>query len=175
MQNRQISGYDDTKKMLNTLRKLNESRMSSNTLREELETQQSSVNPESTQNDGDEIDVINDVDIKMVSTDSADLTLMDDQKTTISGLIDSFRNEVSQIADLKPGFTMNENQIRLDGSIGELDINFVYIVGEESGIYVNADMLLIDSEVLNELGKLLKFESTFKTTMEPMLRDRKNN
>jgi hypothetical protein len=175
MQNRQISGYDDTKKMLNTLRKLNESRMSSNTLREQLETQQSSVNPESTQNDGDEIDVINDVDVKMVSTDSADLTLMDDQKTTISGLIDSFRNQVSQIAELKPGLTMNETQIRLDGSIGELDLNFVYIVGEESGVYINADMLLVDSEVLSQLDKLLKFESTFKTTMEPMLRDRKNN
>ena len=175
MQNRQISGYDDTKKMLNTLRKLNESRMSSNTLREQLETQQSSVNPESTQNDGDEIDVINDVDVKMVSTDIADLTLMDDQKTTISGLIDSFRNQVSQIAELKPGLTMNETQIRLDGSIGELDLNFVYIVGEESGVYINADMLLVDSEVLSQLDKLLKFESTFKTTMEPMLRDRKNN
>jgi hypothetical protein len=100
---------------------------------------------------------------------------MDDQKTTISGLIDSFRNEVSQIADLKPGVTMNETQIRLDGSITDNDINFVFIVGDEPGLYINADMLMIDNDALTELTKLLKFESTFKTTMEPLLRQRKTN
>jgi hypothetical protein len=112
MEKKQITGYDDTKKMLNTLRKLNESRTSFNTLREQSEPQQSQINPESMENDRDEVSVINDVDVKLVSTDSADLKLMEDQKTAISGLIDSFRNEVSQIADLKPGITMNETQIR---------------------------------------------------------------
>lgn len=174
MEKRQISGYDETKKMLNTLRKLNESRTPFNTIREQSEPQQSQINP-TTQTDGDSVDVINDVDVKLVSTDSADLKLMDDQKTIISGLIDSFRNEVSQIADLKPGVTMNQTQIRLDGSITDNDINFVFIVGDEPGLYINADMLMIDSNVLMELTKLLKFESTFKTTMEPLLRQRKTN
>lgn len=175
MEKRQISGYDDTKKMLNTLRKLNESRTSFNTLREQSEPQQSEINPQATQTDGDEVDVINDVDVKLVSTDSADLKLMEDQKAIISKLIDSFRNEVSQIADLKPGITMNETQIRLDGSITDNDINFVFIVGDEPGLYINADMLMVDNDALTELTKLLKFESTFKTTMEPLLRQRKNN
>lgn len=175
MEKKQISGYDDTKKMLNTLRKLNESRTSSNTLREQLETQQQQVNPQSNQTDGDDVTVINDVDVKLISTDSADLKLMDDQKNGISGLIDSFRNEVSQIADIKPGITINETQIRMDGSIPDLDINFVYIVGDEPGLYINADMLEINNEVLTELGKLSKFEGTFKTSMEPMLRQRKTN
>jgi hypothetical protein len=175
MEKKQITGYDDTKKMLNTLRKLNESRTSFNTLREQSEPQQSQINPESMENDGDEVSVINDVDVKLVSTDSADLKLMEDQKTAISGLIDSFRNEVSQIADLKPGITMNETQIRLDGSITDNDINFVYIVGDEPGLYINADMLMVDNDTLTELTKLLKFEATFKTSMEPLLRQRKTN
>lgn len=175
MENRQTTGYDNTKKMLNTLRKLNESRTSFRTLREELDNQQSQMNTQSTQTDGDDVYVINDVDVKLVSTDSADLKLMDDQKTAISGIIDSFRNEVSQIADLKPGITVNETQIRLDGSITDNDINFVYIVGDEPGLYINADMLMIDSDALTELAKLLKFESTFKTSMEPLLRQRKTN
>jgi hypothetical protein len=175
MEKKQITGYDDTKKMLNTLRKLNESRTSFNTLREQSEPQQSQINPESMENDEDEVSVINDVDVKLVSTDSADLKLMEDQKTAISGLIDSFRNEVSQIADLKPGITMNETQIRLDGSITDNDINFVYIVGDEPGLYINADMLMVDNDTLTELTKLLKFEATFKTSMEPLLRQRKTN
>lgn len=175
MEKRQISGYDDTKRMLNTIRRLNENKTSYNTLREQLEPEESGINSQSIEQDNDDVTVINDVDIKLVSTDNADLTLMEDQKSAISTLIDAFRNEVSQIADLKPGITMNETQIRMDGTISDLDISFIFIVGDEPGLYINADMLTIDNEVLTELTKLLKFESTFQTTMEPMLRERKTN
>lgn len=149
--------------MLNTLRKLNETKSSFNTLREQEE-------PTS-----DDITVINDVDIKLVSSDTVDLELTEEQKNTISSLIDSFREQVSQIADLKPGFTFNETQIRLDGSITDLDINFVFIVGDEGGLYLNADMLLIDNDVITTITKLSKFELTFRDTIEPLLRERKTN
>lgn len=163
MQKKIISSYDDTKKMLNTLRKLNETKSSFNTLREQEE-------PTS-----DDITVINDVDIKLVSSDTVDLELTEEQKNTISSLIDSFREQVSQIAELKPGFTFNETQIRLDGSITDLDINFVFIVGDEGGLYLNADMLLIDNDVMTTITKLSKFELTFRDTIEPLLRERKTN
>lgn len=163
MQKKIISSYDDTKKMLNTLRKLNETKSSFNTLREQEEPT------------GDDITVINDVDIKLVSSDTVDLELTEEQKNTISGLIDSFREQVSQIAELKPGFTFNETQIRLDGSITDLDINFVFIVGDEGGLYLNADMLLIDNDVMTTITKLSKFELTFRDTIEPLLRERKTN
>ena len=175
MEKMPISGYDDTKRMLNTIRRLNENRTSYKTLNEELEPEQSGIDTQSIEQDNDNILVVNDTDIKLVSTDNADLELTEEQKTAISTLIDSFRNEVSQIADLKPGITMNETQIRLDGTIPDVDISFIFIVGDEPGLYINADMLTIDNETLTELSKLLKFESTFQTTMEPMLRERKTN
>jgi hypothetical protein len=175
MEKMPISGYDDTKRMLNTIRRLNENRTSYKTLNEELEPEQSGIDTQSIEQDNDNVLVVNDTDIKLVSTDNADLELTEEQKTAISTLIDSFRNEVSQIADLKPGITMNETQIRLDGTIPDVDISFIFIVGDEPGLYINADMLTIDNETLTELSKLLKFESTFQTTMEPMLRERKTN
>lgn len=175
MEKRPISGYDDTKRMLNTIRRLNENRTSHKTLNEELEPEQSGIDTQSMTQDKDNVLVVNDTDVKLVSTDNSDLEITEEQKTSISTLIDSFRNEVSQIADLKPGITMNQTQIRLDGSISDLDINFIFIVGDEPGLYINADMLTIDNETLTELTKLLKFESTFQTTMEPMLRERKTN
>lgn len=158
--------------MLNTLRKLNESRTSHNTLREQSEMNQPEVE---TQQDNDEVSVINDVDVKIVSTDSMDLKIMDDEKSAISGLIDSFRNEVSQIADLKPGITITESQIRLDGNLTDEDLSFVFIVGDEPGLYLNADMLKIEDETVTSISRLVKFEDTFKTTMEPMLRQRRSN
>jgi hypothetical protein len=167
MQNRKNLGYDETKKMLNTLRRLNESKKDIKTLQEQESEASSQTN--------DEIDVINDVDIKMLSTDNMDLKLSDDQKNTISGLIDSFREQVSQLAKLEPGLTINMNQIRLDGSIPDIDLNFVLITGDESGFYVNADMLKIEDETLSEIEKLLKFQLIFEDTLNPIIRQRNNN
>jgi hypothetical protein len=152
--------------MLNTLRKLNESRSSYKSLTEQPEQ------PEPTQ---DNVNVINDVDIKLISQDSNDLELPTDQKEMVSQLIDSFREQVSQLADLKPGFTITETQVRLDGVIPDLDINFVLIAGDDSGLYLNADMLMLHSEVMITLEKLSKFEQSFKDTLEPLIRERKTN
>jgi hypothetical protein len=167
MQNRKNIGYDETKKMLDTMRRLTESRGSLKTLKEEeLPTTSQTEN---------EIDVINDVDVKILSTDNMDMKLSDDHKNTISGLIDSFREQVSELANLEPGLTINMNQIRLDGSISDIDLNFVMITGEESGFYVNADMLKMEDETLATIQKLLKFQLVFEDTLNPIIRQRNNN
>lgn len=165
MQNRKNIGYDETKKMLDTIRKLTESTTKKlKTLKEEELTK--------TEND---VDVINDVDIKILSTDSMDMKLTDNQKNSISELIDSFRQQVSEIADLEPGLTINMDQIRLDGSISNVDISFVLIAGDESGFYVNADMLKIETETMTMIDKLSKFQMIFEDTLNPIIRERNNN
>jgi hypothetical protein len=167
-----MSGYDDTKKMLNTLRKLNENRtFSNNILREEIETQQLQ-NQEPQEKD---FTVINDVEVKLLSGDPADMNLLDDQKTAISTLIDNFRQQVDQIAEFKPGMSINPDQVRLDGTLTNEDISFVFIAGKESGVYINADMLKLEQNTATALEKLVKFQSTFETSMEPLLTQRDNN
>lgn len=166
MQNRKNIGYDETKKMLDTLRRLTESTKNAKILKEDI-----SVNTETK----DEIDVINDVDVKILSTDNMDMKLTEEQKNAISGLVDSFRQQVSELANLEPGFTINMNQIRLDGSISNVDINFVLISGEEAGFYVNADMLKIETETVTMIDKLSKFQLVFEDTLNPIIRQRNNN
>ncbi len=167
MQNRKNIGYDETKRMLNTLRRLNESTQNTKILKEE----EAPV----TSNMEDEVDVINDVDIKMLSTDNMDMKLSDEQKNSISGLIDSFREQVSELANLEPGLTINMNQIRLDGSIPDVDVNFVLITGDDSGFYINADMLKIEDEAMSIIQKLAKFQMVFEDTLNPLIRQRNNN
>lgn len=167
MQNRKNIGYDETKKMLNTLRKLTESTRNIKPLTEQSVRDTTDVK--------DDVDVINDVDIKILSSDNADMKLTDEQKNSISGLIDSFREQVSQLANLEPGFTINMNQIRLDGSIPDIELNFVLITGDESGFYLNADMLKIENEVLQSVEKLNKFQQVFEDTLNPLIRQRSNN
>lgn len=168
MQKRILNEYDDTKRMLNKLRNLNESKKSFR-INEQFENQ----TPQEPQQD--DVMVINDVDVKLLSSDQQDLKLSDEQKNMLSSVIDSFRDQVSQISDLEPGFTLSERQIRLDGSIPDEDINFVLIAGEESGLYINADMLKLEQETINVLNKLFKFEQPFKDAVDPILRQRQNN
>lgn len=179
-----MTGYDETKKMLNTLRKLNESVSSSKTLREQSQEQRISSDsstfpknddPSSNSQMNDDLMVINDVEVKLLSNDNLDMKLMDDQKNAISGIVDNFKQQVSQIVDFEPGFTISPNQIRLDGTLTDDDVNFVLIAGDEGGLYINADMLKTDSEVMIMLDKLVKFEPTFKTAMEPLISQRNNN
>jgi BioD-like phosphotransacetylase family protein len=122
-----------------------------------------------------DVTVVNDVDVKLMSGDDADMKLMDDQKNAISSIIDNFRQQVSQIVDFEPGFTLTETQIRLDGVLTDQDIKFVLIAGEESGVYINADMLKLENEIGTMLEKLAKFDDTFKSAMEPLITQRDNN
>jgi chaperone required for assembly of F1-ATPase len=160
--------------MLKTIRTLTESKLSNKTINEQSEPITPLIN-KTEEEQNDDITVINDVDVKLVSSDESDMKLSDQQKGGISQIIDGFRQQVSQIVDFHPGFTITQNQIRLDGSITELDIDFVFIAGDESGIYINADMLKLEQDTATMLEKLAKFEETYKTSMDPLITYRKNN
>ena len=168
--------YDVTKNMLKTIRTLTESKVSSKTINEQqTEFQTPQVNNTNDENQKNDVDVINDVDVKLLSTDQNDMKLTDQQKTAISELIDGFKQQVSQIAEFEPGITLTQDQIRLDGYLPDEDINFVFIAGKESGVYINADMLKLEQDVATSLEKLAKFEITYKTAMEPLIQERSNN
>ena len=166
--------YDVTKNMLKTIRTITESKASNRTLNEAVRFQSPEVD-KSDENLKNDIMVVNDVEIKMNSSDEADLTLQDSEKTAISQLIDNFKQQVSQITDFTPGITIAPDQIRLDGSLTDQDISFVFIAGKESGAYINADMLKLEQDVANELEKLAKFQETFETAMNPLIQERKTN
>lgn len=179
MQNKKVIGYDETKRMLNTLRKLNESQLDKKThkLFEDINTPDNQGDQTSPSDTGthDNITVINDVDVKLISNDKNDMELSDSQKTAISGLIDNFKQQVSQIVDFDPGITINQDQIRLDGKLTDEEVSFVFIAGKDGGVYVNAEMMKLENEIGLILDKLVKFEETFKTTFEPIIDERNNN
>jgi hypothetical protein len=177
--------YDDIKGMLNKIRTLNESKIENpkKVITEDLESGDdpqepvtNDENPNAEKQQYDNVEVVNDVEVKLLSTDQEETKLKEEEKNGISQLVDSFRQQVSQLADLDPGFTISEQQIRLDGNMtDETEIGFVFIAGEESGLYVNGDMLSIDEKTIEMLGKLLKFQPTFVTAMEPLIRDRRTS
>jgi hypothetical protein len=158
--------YDLIRGMLNTVRNYQNNTKGQKKLFEQVD-----VND----NEENDIDVINDVDVKITATDENDLKLTDDQRSQISEIIDGFKSQITQLVEFVPGFTINYEQIRLDGNLTETDINFVLIAGSESGVYINADMLKLDQTVGNEMEKLVKFIEVFKVTMGKIIEERKNN
>jgi len=164
--------YDQIKGMLNTMRTLKESKTNLKTnilLEQGSKNSDNEIDPESNTEKFDNIEIINKVEIKIMSTDKNEVKIQEDEKKSISDMIDTFRTQVYQLVDLNPGLTIDTNQIRLDGSIEDLDLNFVYIVGDDSGLYINSEMLQIEDETIKMLEKLFDFVETFNLTIEPIL------
>jgi|LakMenEpi03Aug12_release.lakeMendotaPanAssembly.Ray.scaffolds.fasta_scaffold785725_2 hypothetical protein len=173
MSNKSKWGYDETKTMLNKIRSLNESKASSNLIMED-ESQDPTLDDQSTQNK--DFTVINDVEVKVHSSDTADLEITEEEKTAISSLIDNFRQQVDEMTEFTEGFNITSEQVRLDGKITDKDISFVFITGnDETGVYVNADMLKLDQEVITTIEKLEKFYHSFTDSMNELILNRKHN
>jgi hypothetical protein len=162
MSNNQNLGYDGIKRMLNTMRTLNENTASKATLKEEEEEK---VN---------NLVLNNNVEIKVHSADQEDLNISDEEKNALNQLIENFKTQVSEIATFEEGFNIYTNSIRLDGSISE-DLGFVFIAGEDRGIYINSDMLMLNDETTVIIEKLNKFQHTFEDVVNEMMNTRKTN
>ena len=162
MSNKQNLGYDGIKRMLNTMRTLSENTASKATLKEE---EQEKVN---------NLVIGNNVEIKVHSTDQADLEVTEEEKNALNQLIENFKSQVSELATFDEGFNIYTNSVRLDGSIGE-DFGFVYIAGDDRGLYVNTDMLKIDNETALVFDKLNKFQHTYEDVVNEMINTRKTN
>jgi hypothetical protein len=177
MQKKTKNEYDVTRNMLKTIRTLTESKQNISTISEQavedsLHTLPSDV---AAQNLASGIEVINDVDVKLLSSDKNDMKLTDEQKKSISSIVDSFKTQVSQMVEFEPGFSISPDQVRLDGKLSDDDVSFVFIAGREDGVYINADMLRLEQNVASVLEKLAKFQIGFHQAMAPVIDQRKNN
>lgn len=155
--------YDKTKKMLNTLRNLSESTSKKNTLQEQEEEKKLK----------DNVTVVNGVEVRLIASTEEDLQLDDQQKTTIGEVISNFGTQVSDLGDLRPGITIQSNQVRLDGKLPDVELDFVIIAGQNKGTYLNTAMLKTSYELLEAVQKLMKFEDVFADAMNDMITQRR--
>ena len=154
------------------MRNLTESTAKRNIIKEEEDVMQ---DVETTQDQKTDYVVVNDVEVKLHSSDQADLEISEEEKSGLSQLIDNFRTQVTEIADFDEGFNIYPQSIRLDGSIPDMDISFVYIAGDERGVYINANMLELNQESVEMINKLDKFQHTYEDVVNQMIVTRKTN
>ena len=154
------------------MRNLTESTSKRNIIKED---EYAAQDVDATQDQKTDYIVVNDVEVKLHSSDQADLEISEEEKSGLSQLIDNFRDQVTEIADFEEGFNVYPQSIRLDGTISDLDLSFVFIAGDERGVYVNANMLELNQESVEMINKLNKFQHTYEDVVNQMIVTRKTN
>ncbi|HUU89123.1 MAG TPA: hypothetical protein VMX17_15415, partial [Candidatus Glassbacteria bacterium] len=72
------------------------------------------------------------------------LDITTDEKTAFQETMDEFVDEVSDLVDFN---TLNvyPNNVDWSGKVIDQDIEFTFTIGEDSGIYINGDMIKVDA------------------------------
>jgi hypothetical protein len=101
-----------------------------------------------------------------------ELDITTDEKIAFQESMDEFVNEVSDLVDFD---TLNvyPNNVDWSGKIIDQDIDFTFTIGEDSGIYINGDMVKVDEDFLTMINKLQQFYQKFKSKWGKVLASRK--
>lgn len=110
--------------------------------------------------------------IKLHGKTKQDLELSTDEKTAFQETMDEFIDQVSDMADYGT-LNMYPNNVEWSGKIIDKDIDFMYTIGESSGIYINGDMIKVDPEFVETINKLSSYYDQFKAKWAKIMAQRK--
>jgi len=104
--------------------------------------------------------------------DKSDTDITTDDKVAFQETMDGFVEEVSDLVDFNQ-LNVYTNTVEWSGKIIDKDLDFIYTIGESSGIYINGNMLKIDEDTLDVINKLKSFFEKFKSEWSTILSGRK--
>jgi hypothetical protein len=101
-----------------------------------------------------------------------DLDITSDEKIAFQETMDEFVNEVSDLVDFNV-LNVYKNNVEWSGKVIDEDLEFIFTIGEDSGIYINGQMVKVDQEFLTMINKLQQFYQKFKSKWGKVLASRK--
>lgn len=104
--------------------------------------------------------------------DASDVEITTDDKLAFQQSMDEFIDEVSDLVDFNV-LNIYPNNVQWSGYLIDDELEFIFTIGEDSGIYINADYIKIDNEFLNSLTKLQQFYQKFKSKWGKVIASRK--
>jgi hypothetical protein len=104
--------------------------------------------------------------------DRSDLDITTDDKIAFQETMDEFVTDVSDLVDFN---TLNvySNSVEWSGKVIDEDLEFIFIVGEDSGIYINGQTVKVDPEFMELVNNLQQFYQKFKSKWGKVLAVRK--
>jgi hypothetical protein len=86
--------------------------------------------------------------------------------------MDEFIDEVSDLVDFNT-LDVYPNNVQWSGKLIDENIDFIFSIGEDSGIYVQGNMIKVDEDFIDTLNKLQSFFEKFKSKWAKILAGRK--
>ena len=104
--------------------------------------------------------------------DRNDLDITSDEKLAFQETMDEFVEEVSDLVDFN---TLNvyQNNVEWSGKLIDEDIDFIFTIGEDSGVYINGQMIKLDPDFMTTINKLQQYYQKFKSKWGRVLANRK--
>ena len=103
---------------------------------------------------------------------NGDLQLTIDEKAAFQDTINEFIEEVSNLVEIYP-LNLYSTDVEWSGKIIDMDLEFIFSIGETNGIYVNGVMNKVDEDYLLFIDKLQKFYDKFKVRWGKIITIRK--
>ena len=110
--------------------------------------------------------------LNMHGKDKNDLEITTDDKIAFQETMDEFVTDVSDLVDFNE-LNVYPNNVEWSGKIIDEDIDFLFRIGESSGLYINGEMVKVDEDFLSLLNKLQAFYQKFKSKWGKVLASRK--
>lgn len=104
--------------------------------------------------------------------DKKDVELTTEEKTAFQETMDEFVQDVSDLSDFGV-LNVYQNSVEWGGKILDADIEFFYTIGEETGVYINGDMIKLDEKLIELINKLTSFYEKFKSKWAKVIGNRK--
>lgn len=100
------------------------------------------------------------------------LQITTDDKISFQETMDEFIEEVSDLVDFNE-LNVYTNNVEWSGKIIDQDMDFIFTIGENNGIYINGNAVKVDPDFLDMINKLQKYYEKFKSKWSKILASRK--
>jgi len=100
------------------------------------------------------------------------LQITTDDKLAFQETMDEFIEEVSDLVDFNQ-LNLYQNNVEWSGKIIDQDMDFIFTIGENNGIYINADAVKVDPDFLDMINKLQRYYEKFKSKWSKIIASRK--
>lgn len=104
----------------------------------------------------------------------ADLQLTTDEKNAFTSSLDEFRSEVAELVDFGK-LNVYPDNVEWNGKILEIDLEFFYAINEPDGIYINGEMIQINKDYIEMVGKLQTYYEKFKNKWSKIVASRQED
>ena len=103
----------------------------------------------------------------------SELELTTDEKIAFQETMNEFITEVSNLVEFNQLNVYSSSNVEWSGKLIEFNIDFIFTIGEENGIYIKGELINTDDDFLELIQKMKIFYEKFKSKWSTVLGNRK--